>query len=217
MSDEAHEVKVAYARPETPRLTRVVLDVPPALREAYTRAGQVIVAPHADGPTYLALASAPGESEGFMLLLGEAAQARLGWEEGQSAQITAPTGRGFPLDAAKGRDVHFFAVGSALAPIRAAIVTMLRTPDAYGAMSLYVGAHTEADFPFADDLAAWQAAGIDVQKSISKPWVQTRFTERGIDASAAAAFVCGMRPMMDAVSEALVAAGMPADRIGRNW
>lgn len=206
--------------PQTPRLTSVILEVSASVAAQYTVPGQVLAChtKAADSkPVYLALASSPGEARAFEVLLGEGAVAQLDMTEGATWKFDGPFGKGYPVDAAKGKDVLLFAVGSALAPLRPVIETIRRQRDAYGAVTLFVGAHTEADFPFEDDIKSWAADGITVRRALSKPWVQDIFRTDPPALDNAFAFVCGMPAMMDGVIAALTEAGLPADNIGKNW
>ena len=170
-----------------------------------------------DKPLYVALASSPGEARGFEVLLGPAASARLDLTEGATWRFQGPFGAGYPIDEARGKDVLLFAVGSALAPLRPVVEVLRRDRASFGKIILWMGAHTDADFPYAADLEAWSQEGIDVRRSISKPWVQDVFRSAPVDLANAFAFVCGMPAMMEGVTEALTEAGLPADSIGKNW
>ncbi len=206
--------------PQTPRLTSVVLEVSEAVAAKYTVAGQVLAchAKAADAkPVYLALASSPGEAQAFEILLGEGAVAQLDMTEGATWKFDGPFGRGYPIDKAKGKDVLLFAVGSALAPLRPVIEAIRRDRDAFGTVTLFMGAHTEQDFPFEDNLKAWAAEGIKVRRTLSKPWVQDVFRADPPPLENAFAFICGMPAMMDAVTATLTDAGLPAENIGKNW
>ncbi len=219
MAAQQTEATVRRIWQETPKLRGVVLEVPAACAARYQRPGQVIVVrpPQGEGQVYLALASAPGEARAFELLVGDAAFARLGLLEGQSVVIEGPTGNGFPVDRARGRDVLLFAVGSALAPIRPLVETIRRARSDYGRVTLYVGAHTEQDFPYKEQFPAWAADGIDIHRCVSTPWVQARFREHQPAVENAVAFLCGMKPMMEETREALVEAGLPEAQIASNW
>lgn len=206
---------------ETPNLKSVVLEVSAEVAARYERPGQVVAFQPEDGPDakplYIALASRPGEARAFEVLLGPPAAARLDSREGAVWRFTGPFGAGYPLDKARGKDVLVFAVGSALAPLRPLIWSMLADRAAYGAITLYMGAHTDADFPYATDMKAWEEAGVTVRRSISKPWVQDVFRGDPPALDNTFAFVCGMNEMMEGVTLALTEAGLPAEQVGKNW
>ena len=208
---------IVATHPETERLLSLTLAVDDAVRAAYTRPGQVIVVhPEPGQNLYLAIASKVGD-EHLRVLLGEGARRQIGPEPGRVLSITPPTGRGFPVEMADGNNVLLFAVGSALAPIRPLIEHFRAQRSNYGRIVLYVGAHTDQDFPFAGEFDAWRRDRIDIVKSISKPWVQERFSADRPSLDDTVAYVCGMKAMMQDVERVLVNAGLPADRIGKNW
>jgi sulfhydrogenase subunit gamma (sulfur reductase) len=218
MSEPSVEAVVRRVWAETPHLTGVVVEVPAEVAARYQRPGQVVkVHAPAGKPVYLALAGNPGEARSLELLLGPAAKSALAPEEGAAWHLEPPFGSGFPLDAAAGRDLLVFAVGSALAPIRALVEAVLRDRARYGRVALYVGAHTEADLPYAEDLARWASDGVEVRRSVSRPWVQDVFRHAPPPFEDPAAFVCGMPDMVKGVTEALLEAGVAAERIGKNW
>lgn len=204
---------------ETPGLTGVVLEVEAEVAAAYRVPGQVTAVHLEDdkGPLYLALASAPGEARALELLLAPPAVERLQPVEGAQWRIQRPFGNGFALDAAAGHDVLLFAVGSAIAPMRAVVDTIRKDRSRFGRVVIYVGAYTQPDFPYQAEYPAWTADGIEVVEAVDQPWVQDRFRADPCAVENAWAFVCGMSAMMDATTEALVEAGLPAERIGRNW
>lgn len=203
---------------ETPHLTGVVLEVSPELAARYTRPGQVVVLrPNETDQIYLAIASAPGEAQALELLVGEAALAKLKLEQGAQVVLDPPSGPGFNLEMARGRDVLLFAVGSGLAPVRPLIQHLRRDRSNYGQIILYVGAHTERDFPYQAEFEGWKRDRIDVVRSVSKPWVQDRFREESPDVRNAVAYLVGMKPMIEGVTAALVEAGLDKERIGKNW
>lgn len=211
------EATITDVKQETPHLLRLRLSVDPTVLAAYSTPGQVIVArPSPDDQLYLALASSP--SDDFLeVLLGKGAADKLKPTSGDKLTMDPPMGRGFPLDPAKGKDVLMFAVGSAISPVRALVNHFRADRSAYGRITLYVGAHTEEDFPFADEFEAWRRDRIDIVKSVSKPWVQDKFEADPPPVTDAMAYVCGMKPMMESVQAALIKAGLPEDRIGKNW
>lgn len=218
MSTAASTAVVRRLWKETPNLTGVVMEVEASVAQQYTTPGQVVVLrPNATDKIYLAIASAVGEARALELLVGAPAMAKLGLVEGQSIALDPPSGPGFKLEMAAGKDVLLFAVGSGLAPLRPVIAHLRRNRSDYGQIILYVGAHTEADFPYQREYQGWKRDRIDVVRSVSKPWVQDRFKEEAPEVKNAVAYVVGMKAMIEGVTEALVAAGLPKERIGKNW
>lgn len=203
---------------ETPKLKGVLLEVEAETASAYVRPGQVVVL-HlpGGGKMYMAIASAPGEAHALELLVGPEAVSRLHLAEGSRIEIDPPMGPGFDLGPARGRDVLVFAVGSALAPVRPLIEMITRERTAFGEVSLFVGAHSEEDFPYRDAYAEWQSAGVSINRAVSRPWVQDLFRAKPLPVTRAVAYVCGMKKMMDDVTAVLVEAGLPREEVRRNW
>ena len=217
MSNRAHAV-VRRIWDETPRLKGVLLEVEEAVARQYQRPGQIVVVhPNATEQVYLAISSPPGEARGLELLVGPQAAAKLALAEGVTLELDPPTGRGFPVELAQGQDVLLFAVGSALAPMRPRVESIRRARAQYGRVTLFMGAHSEEDFPYAREYEDWHRDQIEVVRAISRPWVQELFRARAVSVENAVAFVAGMKGMMEGVTEALIAAGMPKERIGKNW
>ena len=218
MSEPSVEGVVRRVWAETAHLTGVVVEVAAEVAARYQRPGQVVKV-YAEGgaPLYLALASRPGEARALELLLGPSARDALAPAEGAVWRLDPPFGPGFALEGAAGRDVLLFAVGSALAPVRPLVEALLADRPRYGRVILYAGAHTAADLPYREDLTAWREAGVEVHESHSHPWVQDVFRSAPPALRDPAAFVCGMPAMVKGVTEALLEAGIAAERIGKNW
>ena len=214
---EPRQAKIVRVWDETPSLKGIVLEVEPEVVTSYTNPGQVVVV-HAGGEkVYLAIASSPGEEAALELLLGPAACKKIEPQEGQSLQIEPPFGNGFPLELALGKDVLLFCVGSALAPVRPVVEHLRRARSDYGCITLYVGAHTESDFPYQQMFDDWKRDRIDIVRSISKPWVQDQFRRDPVDVRNAVAFVVGMKEMVADVKSALVEQGLSEELIKSNW
>lgn len=215
---ESVEATILEVHQETPQLLRLKLKVDPATLAAYERPGQVIVArPAPDDQLYLAIASTP-QDDALEILLGPGASEKVKPEPNKTLTIDPPMGAGYPLgDFALGKDILMFAVGSAIAPLRPVVQHFRADRSAYGRITLYVGAHSEEDFAFSSEFDAWERDRIDVVKSVSKPWVWQRFEADPPPVANAVAYVCGMKPMMEDTAAALERAGLPKDRIGKNW
>jgi NAD(P)H-flavin reductase len=205
---------------ETSRLTGVLAEPSREVADLYALPGQFIVA-HSNrgveaGKVYLVLASRPRRSP-FELLLGDAANRTLNLEPGMEVELDPPSGRGYPMEIIAGRDVLLFAVGSALASLRPVIMLIREARSDYGRVTLFCGAHTEGEFPYASEFEDWKRDRIDLVRAVSRPYVQDLFVKEKLDVQNSAAFVCGGKQMMDEVTGVLVHAGVPADRIKRNF
>ena len=211
-------MRVARTWPETAVLTGALLDASEGVRAEHVAPGQVIAADveAEDGEVYLALASAPGDPQ-LELLVARPAAERLGLLEGATLRIRGPFGKGFPLEAARGRDVLLFAVGSALAPIKPLVEMIRRERAEYGRVTLYVGALDEHAFAYRGQYDAWMRDRVDVVKVRDPEWVQNVFAADPLPVDDSVAYVCGMTEMMDGVTEVLGRQGLPPERVHRNW
>lgn len=224
-----HHALLLDARRETPLLRHLRLEVPQAIREAHRHPGQFVEVSlrRGEAGAYFALAN-PTSARTFELLVkqGEGVAAELwGIGPGHSLWLSDPLGPGFPLDAGRGRDVFLFATGSGFAPIRALLHSILEEREAYGAVHLFFGVRTEADFPFAEELARLPDRGVHTHLTVSRRpealrghgrYVQERFLELMPPVEDAVAYLCGIEGMVRGVKEALEAAGMPSERIHVN-
>jgi ferredoxin-NADP reductase len=208
--------RIASVKPQTSKLSSVTIDVSAEAADAHCSLGQVLAFDAQPEKVYLALASQPGRSP-YEVLASRDAMDALDWREGADVDLPRPFGSGFPLERADGHDVLLFAVGSALGPMRSVVDAIRDRRSDFGFVRLYAGAHTPAEMPYADRFAAWARDRVDIVASHSRPWVQDRFREDPPPLDDAVAFVCGMDAMMREVETTLRAAGLPRERIHRNW
>lgn len=156
---------------------RIVIEAPADLVAAHAKPGQFVRARvrGAGEPGVFAMMSAPFEHQIVLLLRtgnpdgGETADALAALRRGDSVEMSLPAGDGFALDRAKGRPVYVVATGTAIAPARAAIETMLREKKAYGPITLDHGLRSAAHLAIAADLARWKKAGVTVHLHHSLP------------------------------------------------
>lgn len=208
--------RVLRVAPETPKLSRIELEVPSEMASSYRVPGQILSFPGTTGPVHLALVSDPGARTWELLASADARQ-ELRLDPGQPLDLPKPAGPGFDPGAAEGRDVLLFGVGSALGPLRPLVRALVNGRSNHGWIRLYAGVHTPADMPFRDELDAWRRERIDVFMSHGKPWVQDVFLSDPPDVDDAVAYVCGMDAMVKSVQETLERVGLPAERVYRNW
>lgn len=224
------EARVASISAAGDNLVHLHLDVPKEVAASHAVPGQYVkLAIEGVGEGFFAIASRPGAAADrleLLLKLGAAltdAVSRL--PEGAALRTTTAQGKGFPFDRAKGRDVVLVATGSGVSPVRSVIDAVIADRASFGKVSLYVGARTPSAFAYRDHFDAWRAAGIDVFPVVSRPqdtgwsgltgYVQTHL--QGVHLATAIAFLCGQKPMVEAVKKALAEQGMPADSIFLNF
>lgn len=87
---------------------------------------------------------------------------------GEQLLLRGPFGTGWPIDRCPGRDVVIACGGLGLAPLRPVIYHLLHRRAQFGTIHLLYGARTPRDLLYADEFAAWQAAGIDVRVTVDR-------------------------------------------------
>lgn len=163
---------------------RVSLAVLPEVRALHVHAGQFVeLRPlRPDGQAekgFFALLNAPSEGQTLELLVrtdalagGEAAALLMALPMGHEVPSSTPLGAGFSLDRIGDRSVRVVATGTAIAPARAAIVTLLER--GVRVRSLDYGIRSPAHVALEGELARFGALGIEVGLHYSQP------TEHGV-------------------------------------
>lgn len=226
------DLKIAAAHAETPELCHVSLTgAPPEFLAAHTAPGQYVqIRAGGNKPGFFALASAPGRPQIELLIKrgSPIADAIISTPVGATLQVSPPAGRGYPMEQARGRSLFVIGVGSGIAPLRAVIQSVIDQRDAYGRVCLIYGARNSGGFPYCAEMASWKTRSIDVIQVCSQPAAGTWNGTVGrvqhallaghaqID-PASAAFVCGMKAMVEDVKAALMKLGLPADRVYQNY
>ncbi|PBC75881.1 NAD(P)H-flavin reductase [Streptomyces sp. TLI_235] len=132
--------------------------------------------------------------------------------------LRGPYGAGWNLHGTQGADVLVVAGGIGLAPLRPVVHRLL---GAAGNLAVLVGTRTPADLLYPDELAVWSASA-RVEVTVDRPdeaWpgsvgVVTSLLDRVRPGPrTAAALVCGPEVMMRRTADALLARGVPAERI----
>jgi NAD(P)H-flavin reductase len=144
-------------------------------------------------------------------------------EPGSVLGVRGPFGTPWPLDEAVGGDLVIVAGGIGLAPLRPAVQEVLARREAFGSVSLLVGARSPDDLLFVHDLEHWRGRfDLDVEVTVDAAgadWrgrvglVTTLLPRVEIDPDRTTALVCGPEIMMTFVARALHARGLPSERI----
>jgi NAD(P)H-flavin reductase len=189
-------------------------------------------------PLFLAVCSAPdAESSTFEFLIKktEGNEWLTTADVGTAVQVSQVLGGGFPmeenLDSLKfdfpTQNVMLFAVGSGIAPIKAAIESGQLQTEGGRSARLYYGERTPADLCFMESFPKWEAAGIEVVPVLSQPpsdwegrsgYVQNALEEDGVPIPRnSGALLCGMKGMAESVKDVLTKAGVFEGRILTNF
>ena len=154
---------------------------------------------------------------------GAATRALCALRRGDSFGVRGPLGRGWPVEAALGRDVVVVTGGIGLAPLRPLVDAVLAERDRFGAVRLLYGARTPGDRLFVEELSRLEVgADIDVGQTVDRAgpeWlgrvgVVTELFDRATwDGAGATAFICGPERMMEATVDVLRERGIVDEQI----
>lgn len=228
-STEYQPAAVARCWNETHAMFRLRLEAG-GLARLHLRPGQYIqVRTASGGVSYFALANPPGDTH-FELLIKRGSPvadelARL--EVGMMLDVSSPGGRGFPIEDHAGMDLLLFAAGSGIAPIRSVITYVLADRSRFGRITLYYGHRDPAEFAYTRDYEKWAMGEVEINRVISgrrdsdfpmaRQHVQDAVMVNPPEVSNAVAYLCGMKEMIQQVTETLQGLGMKSDRVFLNY
>jgi NAD(P)H-flavin reductase len=137
--------------------------------------------------------------------------------------VRGPFGTGWAVGSGRGGDVVLVAGGIGLAPLRPAVLEVVRARQDFERVTLLYGARTPEDILFTDDLRGWGADhDIDVEVIVDNgphAWrgsvgLVTQLIDRAeLDAARTLALICGPEVMMRHAAAALGDRGVPASRL----
>ncbi len=171
-----------------------------------------------------ALASAPGERPFEYLVReeGDVARALVGLPERAPVFVGPPRGRGFPVTRAVGRPLLLVGTGTGLGPLRSVLRLVVANRAAYGAATLVWGVRTEAELVLAEERAQWEAAGVEVMPTVSRPspaWAGRRGRVQAhlpAVTSEHEVFVCGQPELLPELRVLLEGRGVPPTQVHGN-
>jgi len=142
---------------------------------------------------------------------------------GDAIGVRGPFGTAWPVQAAEGADVVVVAGGIGLAPLRPAVLHVLRHRERYGRVVLLYGARTPEDLLYVRQLETWRRRlDVDVMVSVDRAhprWrgnvgvVTTLLARAPFDPASAVAMVCGPEVMMRFVAAGLEERGVPREQV----
>ena len=180
-------------------------------------------------PAYFAFASAPEDRELEILVKRTvgASLALFEMKEGERVDLVSVAGHGFDLEAQRGRDLVFVAMGTGVAPLRSALRHVLNRKQDFGQMMVLYGARTPDDFCYRDETDQWEAAGVELRQVISRPdghdwsgptgYVQSLLDHVLPDLKSPVALVCGSREMIAQTRGRLEQMGFAPEAILTNY
>lgn len=199
----------------------------PEVAERHTAPGQYVqVVAGAGAAGYFALANAPGAPPELLVKRGApAADALAALASGTRLEVSEPVG-GYPVAQHAGRDLLLVAAGSGIAPIRGVVRHVMTDRARWGAVTVYHGQRVPGEFAYAGEHAEWRSARIDVVKVLSgaaDAWgearghVQDALRGRPPALANAVVYVCGMKPMVAGVRDALRELGLAGELVFLNY
>jgi sulfhydrogenase subunit gamma (sulfur reductase) len=192
--------------------------------------GQVaVLLVEGEAPAYFAFASAPEDQELEVLVKQKLGASNLifDMQPGEKIELLDVAGHGFDLDAQKGKDLVFVAMGTGVAPLRSALRHVLKRKDEFGQSVVLYGARTPDDFCFRDETQSWVDAGVELRQVISRPdghdwsgptgYVQSLLDHVLPDLKSPVALVCGSPEMMEQTRDRLQQMGFAPAEILTNY
>ena len=182
-----------------------------------------------EAPAYFAFASAPDDPELEVLVKQKvgASNVIFDMKPGQQIELLEVVGHGFALDAHKGKDLVFVAMGIGVAPLRSALRYVLKRKGEFSQCVVLYGARTPDDFCFRDETDSWEEAGVELRQVISRPdghdwsgptgYVQSLLDHVLPDLKSPVALVCGSLEMIEQTRDRLVHMGFARDEILTNY
>jgi NAD(P)H-flavin reductase len=155
--------------------------------------------------------------------VGDASRALARSRPGDIVLVRGPYGRGWDVERAHGGDIVLVAGGIGLAPLRPAILTVLRTRAEYRRLVVLYGSRTPDQLLFRRELQSWRTRD-DMQFKVTVDAAPPSWRGRvglitGLldaadwDTSGAHVFVCGPEVMMRIVAETLVDRDVDPNRL----
>jgi NAD(P)H-flavin reductase len=155
--------------------------------------------------------------------VGQTTHALVNREVGDGVGVRGPFGAGWPVEAARGRDVIVVAGGIGLAPLRPVIYHVLQNRKDYGRLVILYGGRSPRDLLYRKELATW-ARNRETQVLVTVDYgglnwrghvgvVTTLFKYSRLQPASSVAMVCGPEIMMRFVARELEMHGLSGDDI----
>ena len=182
-----------------------------------------------EDPAYFAFASAPEDQELEVLVKKKIGASNIifDMQPGEVIELLGIAGHGFDIDAQKGKDLVFVAMGTGVAPLRSALRHVLLRKGEFGQLIVLYGARTPDDFCYRDETESWEEAGVELRQVISRPdghdwsgptgYVQSLLDHVLPDLESPVALVCGSLEMINQTRDRLQKMGFKADDILTNY
>ncbi|TKY50922.1 oxidoreductase protein [Spatholobus suberectus] len=233
---------LSEVEPAAESLFHVAVDVSdaPDLAASHALAGQYLQVRVSDAPrpSFLAIASPPklAAARGVFEFLvksvaGSTAEALCALKRGDVVELSQVMGNGFNINRIdppeKFGTVLVFATGSGISPIRSLIESGFDAGKRSD-VRLYYGTRNLQRMAYQDRFKEWESSGVKIVPVLSQPdaswtgesgYVQAAFTraKQISNPLATGAVLCGQKQMAEDVTSILVADGVSADMILKNF
>jgi NAD(P)H-flavin reductase len=136
--------------------------------------------------------------------------------------VRGPYGSAWPLEKALGKSLVIVAGGIGLAPLRPALLTVLRHREDFSRVVLLYGARTPADLLYTGEFERWRAGGIEVHTTVDladETWqgqvgvVPALFYRIRVDPKQTLVMTCGPEIMMRFVIYEALARRIPKESV----
>jgi len=175
----------------------------------------------------LSLCSAPrpdGSFDHTVRGIGNLTRALLCLREGDKVGARGPYGVGWPMEAARGRDLLIVGGGLGMATLRSAVEAALAAPTAYRSLTIVYGARTPDNLLYTYDFDRWQAQTggrlyLTVDRADGQTWqgrvgvVTTVLHEESLPYPEMVAFVVGPEVMMRFTVVELLSRGLQPENL----
>lgn len=175
------------------------------------------------GEVPISISSAPGSPlQHTTRAIGTVTRAMARLKRGEMLGVRGPFGSSWPIDAADGKDLVIIAGGIGLAPLRGALLELLRQPKRYGRILLIYGVRTFNDALYERELERLCSRGLDLSITADRAvgaWrghvgvVTTLIPRASFDPRNCIALLCGPEIMMRFATRELQKCGVPDDAI----
>ncbi len=150
-------------------LVRLLIEPPAAIAATFEHPGQYVLLRAGEKSSYYVLANDVGDERWELLVRpgGAVATGVLAAPLGDSLEVSAALGSGFPMEEARGRELLIVVTGSGIAAARPVVRARLRERETCPTEVL-VGVRTRTEVPLTAELAEWSRAGTRVTVCLSR-------------------------------------------------
>ncbi|MFP4553881.1 MAG: FAD/NAD(P)-binding protein [Actinomycetota bacterium] len=218
--------RVVSTREETHDTTTVVLEPEDGQPVQFKPGQYTMLYVFGVGEVPISISGDPGRPERLVHTIravGAVTRALVGLRPGDVVGVRGPYGTGWPVSAARGKDLVVVAGGIGLAPLRPALYEAVSHRDELGRVSLVYGARSPSDLLYMDEVETWdQLPDVEVEVTVDvsdRDWrgdvgmVTGLLPRVSIDPGRAVAMLCGPEVMMKVVARELLSVGLDPEDI----